>query len=149
MGIAMAAIAAAQQQNLLAGLIEIGKQRFLIIPKYLGSDRDAYMDVGRPGTGAIRARAVTALFCAKMLRVAKVDQRIEVGNRLEDDVTTAAAVAAVRAAELDIFFAPEGDDTVTAVARAYIDLGLVKEFHVGRQPSVFGRRAGFPATDDR
>jgi hypothetical protein len=40
-----------------------------------------------------------------------------------------AAVAAIRAAELDELLAPEGDDAVAAVAGTAIDLGLVEELH--------------------
>ncbi len=70
------------------------------------------------GAGAVRAGAVAALAGAEMLGVAEVDQRVEVLHRLEHDVAAAAAVAAVRAAELDELLAPERDHAVAAVAGA-------------------------------
>ncbi len=54
----------------------------------------------------------------KCWRVAEVDQGVEVGHRLEHDVAALAAVAAVRAAELDEFLAPERDHAVAAVTGA-------------------------------
>jgi hypothetical protein len=64
-----------------------------------------------------------------VLRVAEVDEGVEVLDRLEDHVAAAAAIAAVGAAELDVFFAPEGDDTVAAIAGPAVDFRLVEEFH--------------------
>jgi len=72
---------------------------------------------------------VAALRRAEVLGVAKVDQGIEVVFGDEDDVAALAAVAAIRAAELDEFLTPECDHAVAAVAGAEVDLGLVKEFH--------------------
>ena len=64
-----------------------------------------------------------------MLLVAKVDQRIEAGHTLDDDIAAAATVTAPGTAVLDEFFAPEGDAAVAAVARFDIDLGLIEELH--------------------
>jgi hypothetical protein len=44
-------------------------------------------------------------------------------------VAAPAAVAAVRAAELDELLAPEGDDAVAAVAGLHPNLGFVEELH--------------------
>ena len=62
---------------------------------------------GAAGAGAVRARAAGAALGPEMLRVAEVDQGIEAGDRLENDVAALAAVAAVGTAELDVFLAPE------------------------------------------
>src|SRR3546814_227746 len=64
-----------------------------------------------------------------MLLVAIVDQRIEAGHRFDPHVAAAAAVAAVRAAELDELLAPETGAAVAAVAGADINLGLIEEAH--------------------
>ena len=64
-----------------------------------------------------------------MLRVAEVDQRVQVLPGLEHDVAAAPAVAAVRPAELDVFLPPEADHAVAAVTGAEVDLALVEEFH--------------------
>ena len=67
---------------------------------------------------------------AEMLRVAEVDQRIEAGHGLEDDVAALAAVAAVGTAELDELLAPEADRAGSAGAGLHVDLGLVEEVHL-------------------
>src|SRR4029077_11261025 len=64
-----------------------------------------------------------------MLLVAIVDQRVEAVDGGDDHVAAAAAIAAVRPAELDELLAPERHAAVAAVARADIDLGLIKKFH--------------------
>ena len=73
--------------------------------------------------------AVAAFTRPEMLRVAEVDQRVEVGDCLEDDVPALAASAAIRAAELDEPLPPERDNAVPAIAGADIDLCLVEELH--------------------
>src|SRR5438477_8797768 len=80
-----------------------------------------------------------------MLGVAEVDQRIEAGHRLEDDVAAVAAVAAVGSAEFDELLAPERDRAGAAGAGADENLGLVEEMHVGAAVRRCGRR-GEPAT---
>ena len=64
-----------------------------------------------------------------MLGVAEVDQRVEAGDRLEDDVAALAAVAAVGAAIFDELLAPEADRAGAAGAGADEDLGLVEKMH--------------------
>ena len=64
-----------------------------------------------------------------MLLIAVVDQRVEIVRRLDDDVAAAAAVAAVGAAELDEFLAPERLRARPAVAAFHKDLGLIEKFH--------------------
>jgi hypothetical protein len=78
---------------------------------------------------AILAHAAAAVLGSEMLLIAIVDQRIEAVDRDRDDVATLAAVAAVRAAELDELFAPERYAAVAAVAGTDLDLGLVQELH--------------------
>ena len=89
------------------------------------------VDVGALGAGAVAAHAVDAGLGLEMLLVAIVDQRVQPVDRLHPDVAAAAAVAAVRPAELDELLAPERDRAGAAVAGADIDLGLVEEFHDG------------------
>jgi hypothetical protein len=72
-----------------------------------------------------------------MLRVAEVDQRVQVGHGAEHDVAATPAVAAVRPAEGDVFLTPERDHAVAAVARAEINLGFIQELH-----ALGCRRAG-------
>ena len=81
------------------------------------------------GAGAISAHSVVSAFGAEVLLIAVVDQRVEVGDAFGDHVAAASAVAAVRAAELDIFLAPEADAAVAAATGANICTGLIEELH--------------------
>ena len=65
----------------------------------------------------------------EVLGVAKVDQSIEPGHRLENDVAALATFAAVGPAELDELFPPERYCAGAARAGADEDLGLVEEMH--------------------
>jgi hypothetical protein len=64
-----------------------------------------------------------------VLLITIVDERVEAFDRLGDHIAALAAVAAVGAAKLDKFLAPERHAAVTSVAGADIDLGLIEEFH--------------------
>ena len=128
-GIAEAAIAAARKRDALAALGEIGEQRFAVLLVDLRADRHLEQRVGAVGAMAVLAHAAAAVLGLEMLLVAVVDQRVEAVDRLGHHVAAFAAVAAVRAAELDEFLAPERRAAVAAVAGTNIDLGLVEEFH--------------------
>jgi hypothetical protein len=52
----------------------------------------------------------------EMLLVAVIDERVEVGDRLDHDVSAAPAIAPIGAAELDEFLAMKADAPGTAVA---------------------------------
>ena len=82
-----------------------------------------------PAPVRFAARAALAARRAEMLGVAKVDQRVEAGDRLEDDVAALAAIAAVGAAIFDELLAPEADGAGAARAGADEDLGLIEEMH--------------------
>ena len=128
------------QHDLLARRVQIGQQRFLVVGQDLRADRHAYVHVVRAGAGAVRSGTVAALARPEVLRVAKVDQRVQVGHRLEHDIAAASAGAPVRTAELDEALAPEGDHTVSAIAGADIDLGLIEELHIDCRMSAVGHR---------
>ena len=55
-------------------------------------------------------------FGFEMLAVTEINQCIQVGNGFKNNVAAASAVAAVRAAEFDIFFTPERTAAAAAVA---------------------------------
>ena len=67
----------------------------------------------------------------EVLLIAEVDQGVEPGGAFDHDVAAPAAVAAVRAAELDELLAPERDAARPAVAGADIDPGLIEKLHAG------------------
>ena len=66
-----------------------------------------------------------------MLTIAKVDQRVEIGIGVENDITSPPAVSAVGAPILDIFFPPERNTAVAAVAASYKYFGLIKKLNGG------------------
>ena len=94
-----------------------------------GADRHAQRDVGSSGAILVRAAAVFAVLGAMQARVAEVDQRVDVavGNRI--DRAAAAAVAAIRAALGDEFFAAKARHAIAAFAGDDFDGGFVYEFH--------------------
>src|SRR5262249_52342936 len=104
-------------------------------------------DVVAIGAVAVLAHAVAAALGLEVLLVAIVDQGIEAVDRLDDDVAAAAAIAAVRTAELDELLTPERHAAIAAVAGLHINLGLVEEFHRRSRIAVrrlySGTRNGF------
>ena len=128
-GVAEAAVAALGDADALAGLHDLADQRLLVLGQHLGARR--HLDDGIVAVGAIAllAHAGHAVLGLHVLHVAVVDQRVEVLHALDPDVAAAAAIAAVRAAELDELLAPERDAAVAAVAGADVELGKVEEFH--------------------
>ena len=108
-GIAESAIAAAQQNDAVAGRNEIRDQGLPVFVEDLRARGHGQHHVGALGAGAVLAHAMPALLRLEMLLVAVVEKRIEVGHAFDDDVAAFAAVAAVRAAELDELLAPEAD----------------------------------------
>ena len=129
MRIAEAAVAAARQHDALAEFGEIGEEGLAVLLVDLRADRHLEHGVGAVGAMAVLAHAGPPVLGEEVLLIAIVDERVEAFDRFHDHVAALAAVAAIRAAELDEFFAPERHAAVTAVAGANIDLGLVEEFH--------------------
>jgi hypothetical protein len=104
-------------------------------------DRNFQRDaVAALGAGAVAAHAVAAGLGLEMLLVAVVDQRVEAVDGFHPDIAAAAAIAAVRPAELDIFLAPERYAAGATVAGADIDLGLIEEFHLALPIRAFNAR---------
>ena len=127
------------------GLRQVGEHRAGFVVEDLGADRRLQDGVGAAPAGAVPAHAVHAGLGLEMLLVAEVDQRVEAVGAFDHDVAAPAAVAAVRAAELDEFLAPERDAARPAVAGAHIDARLVEKFHGvwpchGARASADGRR---------
>src|SRR5690606_3505554 len=105
MRIAKAAIAALEQHDPLTDLGEIGEQVFAVLVEHLRADGDLEDDVLALGAGAVLAHAVAAGAGLEMLLVAIVDERVEPLHAFDDHIAAAAAVAAVRPAELNEFLA--------------------------------------------
>ena len=141
MRVAETAIAAARDAKAVSGFDQIGDDRFLVLSQHFRSGRNLDRHVLTVCAGAVAAHAVDAAFGLEMLLITVVDERVEVLDALDPDVAALAAVAAVGAAELDEFFAPEADAPVTAVAGLDVDFRQIEEFHAAprQRKAVIGR----------
>src|SRR5262249_17299004 len=83
--------------------------------------------------GALTARARPAGRCPKMLPIPIIDQGVEVLGGNKDDVSSFAAVTAIRAAELDEFFAAKAHRATAAIAALQVNLALIEELHSHQQ----------------
>ncbi len=131
MAVAEAAVAPLGEPDPGAGLVQVGDQGFAVLVQDLGAHRHLQHHVGSVGARAVAAHAVDARLGLEVLLVAVVDQGVQPVRRLDPDVSTASAIAAVGATELDELLAPERHGAAAPVAGANVDLGLVEEFHRG------------------
>ena len=129
--VAEAAIAAGCEPEALADFGQVADQRLVVFFVDLRAGRHFQRHVGALGAGAVAAHAVDAGLGLEMLLVAIVDQRVQPVDRLHPDIAAAAAVAAVRPAELDELLAPERHRAGAAVAGADIDFAWSRNF-IGR-----------------
>src|SRR6185312_9322945 len=127
MRVAKTAVAAPREAFAIAGLHDLGQQRFLVLGEHLGARRHGNHRVLAGNTGAVLAHAALAALRLEVLAVAVVDQRVEIGDAFQPYVAALAAVAAIGTAELDELLTPERDGAVTACAGGNVDLGLVEK----------------------
>ena len=129
MGVAEAAVAAAQQQQLLADRGHVGENRLVVVFQDLGANGDFQDDVVALAAGAVLAHAMAAGLGLEVLLIAIVDQRVEPVDANRPYVAAAPAVAAVGSAVLNGFLTAEADGSAAAVTRSHKDFRLVQEFH--------------------
>ena len=127
--IAEPAVATAQQQHALPGRIQIGQHRLVVVGDDLRADRHLDHHRRRACPGLVGPGAIAALLRPKVLRVAEIDQRVQVLHRLEHDVAALAAVAAIWATKRDVLLAAECDHAVAAVTGAQMDFRFVEKLH--------------------
>jgi hypothetical protein len=127
--VALAAVAAAGDQQALAVLHQVADDLVGGDVHHLGADRHADHHVLAGLAVHLAAHAVLAALGAELALVAEVDQRVEVLVGHQPDAAAVAAVAAVRAAERDELLAPEAHAPVAAVAGEHGDHCLVDELH--------------------
>src|SRR5687768_16419272 len=90
--IAAAAVATLQQGDALPLLGQIREQgALLVVGEYLRPDGNLDDQIVAPRARTVGARSTLATGRAEVLSVAEVDQRIEAGYRLENDVAALAA----------------------------------------------------------
>src|SRR5690606_6365918 len=86
-------------------------------------------DIFRRLAGTLAALAGFAGACAEDAVIAVIDQRVDVAVGLEPDRASAAAVATIRAAVLNVFFPTKTQAAVTALAGVDLNDCFINEFH--------------------
>ena len=127
--IAAPAIAAAQEHALLTLFGEVREDMLLVLAQHLGADGHVDDQILPARAGHVRACTAFPARRPEMLRVAKVDQRIEAVHRAKHDVPALAAIAAIGAAIFDELFAAECDGAGSTGTRRHINFCLVEEMH--------------------
>ena len=95
-----------------------------------GADRHAQHHIFAALAVAVAAVAVFAALGAVDAGKAIVDQGVDVAVGHGVDAAAAPAIAAVRSASGDVFFASEAGGAIAAVAGFDLDFCFVNEFHV-------------------
>ena len=123
------ALAAGRQHDLLVVAVQVEQDFAGLGVMDDGADGHAQRDVGGGGAVLVRAAAVFAVLGAVQARVTEVDQRVDVAIGHGKDAAAASAVAAVRAALGNEFFAAKARHAIAAFAGDDFDGGFVYEFH--------------------
>jgi hypothetical protein len=95
----------------------------------LSSRGDLHVTVLTGSTGAVIAGSILASLGSVNAVIPKVDQSVEVGAGHQVDAPAITAIAAVRPAERDVFFAPETYAAITAVPGFDSDFRFINKFH--------------------
>src|SRR5690606_8356188 len=95
----------------------------------LGADGNLQHHVVGAAACALATGAALAVAGKEMLLIAIVDEGIQPIDGLGPDIAALAAVAAIRAAELDVFLAAEADGAVAPGTGAKVDAREVEKFH--------------------
>src|SRR5581483_1564597 len=127
--IAKAALAAARQQRALGIPREVGDQVAGLCIADHGADRHAQLEIVAGGAIAVRGAAAPTVGGPVDAREAVVDERVDVAVGARPDAAAAPAIAAVRTAAADVFFAAKMRHAVAALAGVHLDFRLVDEFH--------------------
>src|SRR5260370_1181935 len=130
--IAASAAASVGDQYALAGSGEIGDDRAVLV-KRQRADGNLQDNVLTGMPGAVGTFAVTAAIGFELAIVAVAEQRIVVGIGFEIDAAAMAAVPAGGATAWHVFFAPEGNAAVAAVAGLHQYFGFINE-HRNKTP---------------
>src|SRR5690242_21789649 len=124
--IAPPAAATMCDQHALARGSEIGDSRALIVEDQR-ADGNLQNHVRAGMTSAVRAFPVAAAIGFELAIVAVPQQRVVVRVRFEIDAAAMSAVAAGRTAARHVFFTPEGDAAVAAIAGFHEYFGFINE----------------------
>ncbi|MNS84961.1 hypothetical protein D3C72_1188070 [compost metagenome] len=127
--VAHAALAAGRQHDFLFVRVQVEQDFAGFGVMDDRAHRHAQGDVRSGRAVLVGAAAVLAALGAVQARVAEVDQRIDVAIGHRIDGAAASAVAAVRAALGDEFFAAKARHAIAAFAGDHFNGGFVYEFH--------------------
>ena len=128
--VAAAALAAAGDDDALAGLVEVGQEDAVlgVVDERAGRDGDdevlAVLAVHLLAHGRLAALGVPVVLAGE------IEEGVFVRVGEEDDAAAVAAVAAIGAALGDVLFAAERDAARAAVTGLYVDLGFVNKHGV-------------------
>ncbi len=122
-------IAAAQKNDALARACEVDQDLPVLLVHDLGPDRYRQHQLAAVGAALFAPRPAPPVRRPEVLAIAVVDQGVEIIRRDKDDVAALAAIAAVRAAELDEFFAAKARRTRPPGAALQIDFALIEKLH--------------------
>jgi hypothetical protein len=106
------------------------KRTVLVIGQHLRAHRHLNDKIIPISAVAITAHPLNAAHSLKMLRIAKVDECVQPGHCLNNDITTLAAITAVGAAILHIFLPSKADRARATCAGTDKNLSLVKKMHM-------------------
>ncbi len=124
--------AAARRDHLaLTVLGEIADEFARVDILHHGAARHVYIEIVPGPAGLVPARTALAALGAELPRNPEIRQGIHGGIGNEVHVAAVAAVAAVRAAPLDVFFPPKTQAAVPAVSGLHANGCFVDEFHYG------------------
>jgi hypothetical protein len=101
-----------------------------------GTHRDRHHEISARLASTVSAPAVFTALRREFPVMPEVHQRVDTGVRCQPDTAAIPTVTAIRAAERDVFLAPETDDAVSAVTGLDVDIGFVDKFHRGIIPSA-------------
>jgi hypothetical protein len=112
-----------------------------------GADGHRYVEIFATAAGAAIARARLAVLSLVGSLDAEIRERVDARRRPQIDAAAVAAVAAIRPAERNEFFAPKARAAAAAVAGLHLESCFVDEFH-GSGPNRHPRESGDPVKED-
>ena len=142
--VAKAAVAALGDHDLLARRQQLEQHVARLGVADDGAHRHLQRDVVAGCAEHVRAHAVLAAPGLVPARVAKVDQRVQVGVGHREHVAAAPTVAAVGSAEFLEFLVAEGHAAIATIAGGNVDERFVNEFHDFKCRACSARRPETP-----
>ena len=106
------------------------KRTVFVIGQHLRAHRNLNDKIITISAMAITAHPLNAAHSFEMLRIAEIDECVQPGHCLNNDITTLAAITAIGAAILNIFLPPKTDRARATCAGTDKYFCLVKKMHI-------------------